>query len=237
MAFDPEKLPKWMGRSIVHDSHSHDLERRAAIEEFQNKLPKEAAEEKAHQQYRREHHVEAAAHHLQGAKAAQGAGDMEEAKKHGAMYHLHMEKLGLDPVAEPPPEIRKQLESPDRKPAYKFKAHKGDMFLLDGGKPTAPTTEHQESTVKKTERPLSKKEEAQAAVRKFWDEKFVPGFVPAAQVELKKTEDGRTDVEAFWAAKHAQADQALEGAVQDKRLSNLKKAVQELLDLKKTEAK
>jgi hypothetical protein len=122
--------PEWMGRTVLDPVHVDDLEQRAAIHEFQDKMPRSQAEDLAHATYRREHHVQGAAHHLQGMRAAQAAGQMDEATKHGAMYALHLKELGHDPHAEPPTEVRQRAENPDRDKLYRFRAHKADTFLL-----------------------------------------------------------------------------------------------------------
>lgn len=130
------QAPDWNGRPILDAEHHTDLEQRASIHEFQDKLPRHEAEEKAHHSYRREHHLQGAAHHLLGMKAAHSMGNLEESKKHGAMYALHAKALGFDPYGEPPPDIRRLAEDPERQKIYRFKAHKSDLFLLDGGEPT-----------------------------------------------------------------------------------------------------
>jgi hypothetical protein len=76
----------WAGRPIVDAGHITDLETAAALHEFRDRMPRNEAEDRAHTAYRRDHHLTGAAHHLNGMRAAQAAGQMEEAKKHGAMY-------------------------------------------------------------------------------------------------------------------------------------------------------
>jgi hypothetical protein len=122
-------FPKWLDRYPVVDAdHLHDLEQRAAINEFHRKMPRHVAEQTAHDDYRKDQLVEAAAHHLVGMKAAHGAGDMESAKKHGAMYMLACKALGHNDL-EPPPEVAvKAKHTPAQ--VYKFRAHKGDAFVL-----------------------------------------------------------------------------------------------------------
>lgn len=135
MADENKKGPHlWLDRHPVLDpNHVHDLETRAAIHEFHNKLPRMAAEDKAFQEYVRDRHTDAAAHHLAGVKAAHAVGDMESARKHGALYNMHMEALGHDPMAAPPPDIASRLR--DQPPqVYKFKPHKGDLYALSPSK-------------------------------------------------------------------------------------------------------
>lgn len=126
------ELPKWQGRPVSHPDHVVHLEQAAALNEFHHKMPREMAEEKAHRDYRLEQHSRAAAHHLQGMKAAQGSGDMDSARKHGAMYDMHLRQLGHEPVGPVPDSVRAHLDHPDRESIYKFKPHKGDIFLAQG---------------------------------------------------------------------------------------------------------
>lgn len=124
--------PMWLERYPTHSQDAfHDLEQRAAINEFDSKLPRLDAEKKAHGDYMQEQHAKAAAHHLTGMKAAQGAGNMEEAKKHYTMYSHHAKALGHDPYGPVPESIRLQAEAPDRKSVYRFAAHPADMFVTE----------------------------------------------------------------------------------------------------------
>lgn len=144
----PVSPPKWMGRSILSDEHHSDLETRAAINEFHSKMPRAQAEEEAHKSYVKEHRERAAAHHLQGMKAAMATANPEDARKHYAMYDLHMKALGKESVGAVPPEIEKRMLEEGGKPVYKFKAHKGDLYALEG---------HTEEP-KKEEAPIAKAE-------------------------------------------------------------------------------
>ena len=122
--------PKWNGRKIAKEEDAHDLEQRAALYEFKHRMPRGDAEHRAHHEYRQDRHREAAAYHLQGLKAAQHAGSQEEGHKHGLMYQLHMKALGLDPMGPVPHEIKSLADKQDK--FYKFKPHRGDVFLLQG---------------------------------------------------------------------------------------------------------
>jgi hypothetical protein len=127
---DPKVFPKWLDRyPIVQADHVHDLETRAAIEEFHNKLPRHTAEAKAHDDYKRDQLLDAAAHHLVGMQAARGAGDNDAAAKHGEMYKLTAKALGFDPVGEPPPEVSTRAKNTPSS-VYRFKPHHGDAFAL-----------------------------------------------------------------------------------------------------------
>lgn len=124
--------PKWNGRDIAKDEDGADLDQRAALYEFKHRMARPDAEHRAHHEYRQDKHREAAAYHLQGLKAAQGAGSQEEGHKHGLMYQLHMKALGHDPMGAVPHEIQSLAEKQEK--FYSFKPHRGDVFLLQGEK-------------------------------------------------------------------------------------------------------
>jgi hypothetical protein len=126
-------FPKWAGRTILDESHATDLDSQAAVHEIDDKLPRHRAEEEAYRKYKKENHAKAAAHHLMGMKAAQGAGSMDEARKHGIMYSMHVKELGEDEYGPVPSSVKQHVDSPDREHVYGFKAHKGDAFLLKDG--------------------------------------------------------------------------------------------------------
>jgi hypothetical protein len=128
-----EKLapPSWLGRPILDHGHVMDLETRAAMNEFGHKMPRHEAEQKAHDDYVQEQRERAAAHHLAGLKAAGATGNHEDARKHWALYDMHLKALGKESIGAVPPEIEKRMmEETGQKPIYKFKAHKGDLYAL-----------------------------------------------------------------------------------------------------------
>jgi hypothetical protein len=127
---------QWQGRAIAEKDHAHDLDREAAMHEFGNKLPRAEAEEKAYESYKKDQHARAAAHHLQGMKAAHASGNMEEARKHGILYDQHVKGLGHESSIGPVPSSISRYVSEDDKGPYKFKAHHGDRFVLDKSEDT-----------------------------------------------------------------------------------------------------
>jgi len=133
-----DNAPSWNGRKIAKDEDKHDLESRAAVFEFKHRMARPDAEHRAHHEYKQDKHREAAAYHLQGLKAAQAAGSHEEGHKHGMMYQLHLKELGLDPMGPVPHEIQGLADKQEK--FYRFKAHRGDAFLLqsDGMKKADP---------------------------------------------------------------------------------------------------
>lgn len=125
--------PMWGQYQIVDPSHTHDLEQRAALYEFEHKLPRNLAEKAAHTEYKREQHLKAAATHFAGMKAAKATGDNDEAKKHHAMYTLHLQQLGHDSMGALPKEVEHHMSSLKNEPFYRFNPHKADAFLFNEG--------------------------------------------------------------------------------------------------------
>lgn len=121
---------QWLGKTILSPDHAHDLERAAAIHEFGHGMLRHEAEKKAYDDYVRDQRLSAMAHHYQGMKAAYGLGDMDEARKHGAMYELHAKSLGFNPTDPVPPEVVAKMPSLQDRKVYKFKTHGGDAFAL-----------------------------------------------------------------------------------------------------------
>jgi hypothetical protein len=119
-----------MGKTILSEPHKDELERDAALLEFEHGLPREQAEKQAYDSYSKKHHQAGAAHHLMGLRAAQANNDLEEAKKHGIAYGFHLNALGLDPLDQVPDEINELINEDGRKSHYKFKAHPSDKFFL-----------------------------------------------------------------------------------------------------------
>jgi hypothetical protein len=124
-----KELYRWKGRPISKPEHTGDLESHAAVLEFKHRMTKEDAEHRAHTEYAKEQHQIAAAHHLAGLKAAQGAGNQDEARKHGLLYGEHLKRLGEDPMGAVPASIKSLSESQGK--LYRFKPHSADTFLLD----------------------------------------------------------------------------------------------------------
>jgi len=120
----------WNKRTILSQDDIPDLEHEAALYEFEQGLPREDSEALSYASYKAKHHRQGAAHHLRGMRAAQAAGDADEAQKHGVAYSLHMTELGHDPLDPVPDEIKKLAEGEGLKTHYKFKAHGADHFLV-----------------------------------------------------------------------------------------------------------
>lgn len=129
-----KKRGSWMGHPLLDPEHEHELHLAAALHEFQGGLPRNDAEKRALEDYRREHHARAAAHHFAGMKAGHATGNMDDAKKHHALYSLHVKALGEDPMGPVPEVVRKFHGSAgtDKKqrPVYSFRGHDADEFLV-----------------------------------------------------------------------------------------------------------
>src|ERR1700678_242219 len=131
MATAPKVQPLWQDRPISHEDDAHGLEHAAASLEFgEHKLPREQAESKAHSDYQRQKHVEAASFHLSALKGSHGAGDMSAARQHSQMYELHLKALGHSPSGPVPEEV-KALSAQCKEPkVVKFRSHPADSFAL-----------------------------------------------------------------------------------------------------------
>jgi hypothetical protein len=122
----------WNGQSVLSGDHIPELETDAYMAEAQG-LPRDLAAQQVYQQYKRKHHVQAAAMHYKGMKAAQSMGNPQEAQKHMLTYGLHVQAMGLDPYGATHPEILAAAQDPNLAIPYKFTAHPADAFLLSGG--------------------------------------------------------------------------------------------------------
>ena len=125
----PINTAKWKNRDILDPEDVDDLDMRAAVHEFHGSIPRHEAEEKAHQDYRNDKIMDSAAHHLRGIKSAHAIGDVETAKKHGAMYVLALKQLGHEDALNPPDKVRERSENPGKEFSH-FKAHPGDYYSL-----------------------------------------------------------------------------------------------------------
>ncbi len=118
----------WQGRPLVDAGHGSGLNQRAAILEFGHGLNREAAETQAYHEYARDQHLNAAAHHLMGSKAAKAVGAIDEARRHGELYAQHLKALGMEPIGPVPPEVTQREQS--QKGLYRFRGHVADAQLV-----------------------------------------------------------------------------------------------------------
>ena len=132
---DPKKTPEWMGRPIEKPEHARDLERAAAINEFDRAMPRADAEHKAHRDYVVQGHRMAAAHHLNGLNLARANGAIDESKQHAELYGLAIRAMGLDPSGSVPPEVKAAaLALQESGKSYRFQPHFYDQFLVNSPK-------------------------------------------------------------------------------------------------------
>lgn len=135
-----KKRGMWLGHPLLAPEHEHELHLAAALHEFQGGMPRHEAEARALEDYRREHHARAAAHHYAGMRAGHATGNMEDAKRHHALYSLHVRALGEDPMGPVPESVRKYHSGAgtDKQPhAYRFHGHDADEYLIQ------PVTKHE----------------------------------------------------------------------------------------------
>jgi hypothetical protein len=120
----------WMGHPVRDEKHAQDLHLKAALYQFHDGMPRDKAEERVKHEDRVERHQKAAAHHLEGIKAAHTIGNLEDAQRHHDMYSLHMKALGYDPAEAVPHEVARHRDGDDWKHPYGFKGHADDQFLV-----------------------------------------------------------------------------------------------------------
>ncbi len=143
---------KWLDKyNILDPADADGLEINAAQHEFRGGLPREQAEQKAHEQYLKNHALDSAAYHYLGMRAALAAQHQTAAKQHGAAYTLAMKHLGLNPLDRPPQEILERVKDVDKSP-YKFSAHKADDFFV----PQIPELTEDEKEKAKTQELIDK---------------------------------------------------------------------------------
>lgn len=127
-------MNKWLDKyPTVDESHAHDLEREAAINEFERGMPRTEAEAAAHGAYSQKHHIDGAAHHYAGLQAATATGNHAARLEHGYKLAFHRAALGHDHMSEVPDDIKarsKQVAAD----AY-GKEHASDIFLANKESP------------------------------------------------------------------------------------------------------
>lgn len=131
MAKNSQSQLMWYGHPVKDESHANDLDLKAAVYQFHHGMDRHAAENRVKHEDRVERHQKAAAHHLDGMKAAHAVANHEDAQQHHAMYSLHVKALGGEPNSAVPPEIAKWQGNKDKKHAYTFKGHGDDQFLTE----------------------------------------------------------------------------------------------------------
>ena len=126
-----KKTAFWGGHPLLNAKDAEQLELAAAVHEFHHGKDRVSAEKAALDEYRRDSHAKAAAHHLMGMRAGQATGSQEDAKKHYDMYALHLKALGHEASGPVPPEVKRLTEGENVDRAYSFKGHGADQFLVN----------------------------------------------------------------------------------------------------------
>lgn len=121
--------PTWLGRDIADQSHSADLEKLAAVNEFDKGMPREMAEAEAYHQYRVDQHAQAAAHHLTSMKMARASGAHEESDRHALMYEQHVRAMGENPFGGTPTAVKAYENAVQNKQKKTYKGHTWDSAI------------------------------------------------------------------------------------------------------------
>lgn len=121
--------PKWLDSYTILKPEDEDLlSTIAAQHEFRGGHIKEEAEQKAYEDYLRNHALDSAAHHYIGMRAAIAANNTNAAKQHGVAFAAAMNHLGHNPVDVPPKEIMDRVKDIEKNP-YKFIPHSSDVLF------------------------------------------------------------------------------------------------------------
>jgi hypothetical protein len=146
-----KETPKWRDRFEVLAPEDHDvLEANAAQHEFRGRMSKEDSEERAHQDYLKDHAIGSAAFHYLGMRAATAANHQKASKQHGEAYSLAMKHLGLNPLETPPKEVLERTKDIEKSP-YKFSPHQADDFFAPK-LPEAPKPTEKQKTLELVEK-------------------------------------------------------------------------------------
>ena len=124
--------PQWAGRDVLDKEHGTDLDRESALHEFEGKMPRHEAEDKAYGDYKRQAHAPRPRLTTSGVSSSpEATGDMREGRKHGLMYQLHCKQLGHEAIGPVPKEVHQHLDASgddaENQKVYSFKAHRGDI--------------------------------------------------------------------------------------------------------------
>lgn len=137
----------WQGHPVEDEEHHRNLDLKAAVLQFHHGLDRLTAEKQVKHDDRVERHQKAAAHHIDGMRAANAVGNHEDAEQHHAMYSLHLRALGLNPSEAVPSEVERWRGDKDKKHAYTFRGHPDDQFLVqyvEGGPTIQPELQKSE---------------------------------------------------------------------------------------------
>lgn len=140
-------MHNWLDRyPLLHPDHAHDLERDAALNEFEHGMDRDKAEENAYDNYKRKQSAQAAAWHLTGMRSSAG----KESQKHALMYASHIRSMGYDPSGPVPSEVKAHMDSENFKHPVKFKAHGADGLLFNKVNKSEEPLENRFASIKKS---------------------------------------------------------------------------------------
>ena len=132
---------KWLDiYPVLDEADIHSLEASAASKEFKDMLPREQAEQLAHQEYLKQHAIRTMAHHYMGGKIAKMLNDQESVDRHGIAYSAAAQASGFD-MGSVPPEVLEFAKN-NVSGLYKYKDHPSDTFFpVPEKKPQLPENE------------------------------------------------------------------------------------------------
>jgi hypothetical protein len=123
-------MNKWLDKyAVLDEAHIPGLESDAAINEFHHKMDRPASEAASHANYSKKHHLQSAAHHYAGLKAAEASNNREAALEHGYKLAIHRAALGEDHMSPVSDEIKSLAQTNFTPKTYSYQGHPGDALL------------------------------------------------------------------------------------------------------------
>jgi len=117
----------WRNKPILKDKDIQDLDQTTTA--YALKLgDTKKAEEKAYNEYQRNHRLDAAAHHYKALGMALAKCNQNAAAHHRLAYQGHMQALGLNGLESPPRVIMERIRQMVDNEQFRFKAHPADIF-------------------------------------------------------------------------------------------------------------
>lgn len=120
--------PTWRNKPITDDQDSVELDRLVAHHTARGIEPG-MAEESAYQDYKKRQHVHAAAFHMHAATEMSRAGHSDGAKKHHALYQMHLAAYGQKHGSKVPDEVVAILPVSGSGTSGFFQSHNADRLV------------------------------------------------------------------------------------------------------------
>lgn len=118
----------WRNKPVVDESHSIDLDRQLAHHVGQG-ADERQAEDAVYHNYKRQNHLDAAAHHLKAASDLSRQGSKLDAEKHHTMYKLHLSALGIKNNMKVPDEVKTRMSAQEAGKSGFFQSHIADRLV------------------------------------------------------------------------------------------------------------